>query len=311
MKIGTPKEVKNHEYRVGMTPAAVHELTGHGHEVFVETGAGEAIGFSDRDYAAAGAQLLDSARAVFDAASLIVKVKELQATERAWLTPDHTLFTYLHLAPDQAQTDDLVNSGATCIAYETVTDSHGRLPLLAPMSEVAGRMAVQAGAWCLEKSMGAGACCSVASPAFPVAGSRSLAGVVGENAIAMAVGLGARVTVLDRSVDALRRLDHRYGNRITTLFSTAHDLEQAVTEADLVVGAVLIPGAATPSWSPATWSGGCRRAASLWMSPLIRAAVSKPPGPPPMPIRHFWRKAWYITAWPICPARWPGPRPWP
>lgn len=247
MKIGTPKEVKNHEYRVGMTPAAVHELTGHGHEVFVETGAGEAIGFTDRDYAAAGAQLLDSAQDVFDAASLIVKVKELQATERAWLTPDHTLFTYLHLAPDQAQTDDLVNSGATCIAYETVTDSHGRLPLLAPMSEVAGRMAVQAGAWCLEKSMGGRGVLLGGVPGVP--GGRVTViggGVVGENAIAMAVGLGARVTVLDRSVDALRRLDHRYGNRITTLFSTAHGLDQAVTEADLVVGAVLIPGAATP-----------------------------------------------------------------
>ena len=140
MKIGVPKEIKNREYRVGMTPAAVHELCGHNHEVFVETGAGAAIGFTDDDYCQAGAQILDTAKDIFDTAELIVKVKEPQAEERAMLRPDHTLFTYLHLAPDKAQTDDLVKSGATCIAYETVTDHAGHLPLLAPMSEVAGRM---------------------------------------------------------------------------------------------------------------------------------------------------------------------------
>ena len=154
MKIGVPKEIKNHEYRVGMTPAAVHELCGHGHSVCVETNAGAAIGFTDDDYVKAGAEILENGTAVFEAADMIVKVKEPQAEERALLKSGQTLFTYLHLAPDQAQTDDLVASGATCIAYETVTDSHGRLPLLAPMSEVAGRMSIQAGAHCLEKSLG-------------------------------------------------------------------------------------------------------------------------------------------------------------
>lgn len=154
MIIGVPKEIKNHEYRVGMTPSAVRELVGHGHRVVVETQAGAGIGFSDDDYARAGASIAGTAAEVFGQGQLIVKVKEPQAGERAMLTPDHTLFTYLHLAPDRAQTDDLIASGATCIAYETVTDDHGHLPLLAPMSEVAGRMSVQAGAHCLEKSLG-------------------------------------------------------------------------------------------------------------------------------------------------------------
>lgn len=247
MKIGVPKEIKNHEYRVGMTPAAVRELIGHGHEVVVQAAAGAAIGFTDDDYRQAGAQILDTGREVFANAELIVKVKEPQAEERALLTSRHTLFTYLHLAPDKAQTDDLVDSGATCIAYETVTDRAGRLPLLAPMSEVAGRMSIQAGAHCLEKSMGGrgvllGGVPGVSPARVTVIGG----GVVGQNATAMAVGLGAQVTVLDRNMDVLRELDHLYGNRITTLFSTAQTLEQAVTEADLVVGSVLIPGASAP-----------------------------------------------------------------
>ncbi|MBB5319690.1 alanine dehydrogenase [Marinobacter oulmenensis] len=247
MKIGVPREIKNHEYRVGMTPAAVHELCGHGHDVYVETDAGTAIGFTDDDYRKAGAQVLETAAEVFAAGDMIVKVKEPQAEERAMLRPGHTLFTYLHLAPDQAQTDDLVSSGATCIAYETVTDHHGHLPLLAPMSEVAGRMAIQAGAHCLEKAMGGrgvllGGVPGVSPAHVAVVGG----GVVGQNAVAMAVGLGARVTVLDRNMDVLRRLDDLYGNRITTLFSTAQTLDQAVTESDLVVGSVLIPGASAP-----------------------------------------------------------------
>ncbi|MFL1468115.1 alanine dehydrogenase [Marinobacter sp. DUT-3] len=247
MKIGVPREVKNHEYRVGMTPAAVRELASHNHEVFVETGAGAAIGFSDQLYRDAGAQILDDGPAVFASAGLIVKVKEPQADERTLLTANHTLFTYLHLAPDQSQTDDLVRSGATCIAYETVTDSHGRLPLLAPMSEVAGRMSIQAGAHCLEKYMGGrgvllGGVPGVAPARVTVIGG----GTVGQNAVAMAVGLGAQVTVLDRNMDVLRELDHLYGNRISTLFSTAETLEQAVIESDLVIGGVLIPGASAP-----------------------------------------------------------------
>ena len=247
MKIGVPREVKNREYRVGMTPAAVHELACLGHELFVETEAGAAIGFSDRDYQQAGAQILEQASQVFDAAELIVKVKEPQAEERALLRRDHTLFTYLHLAPDQAQTDDLVASGATCIAYETVTDRAGRLPLLAPMSEVAGRMSIQAGAHCLEKAAGGrgvllGGVPGVGAARVTIIGG----GVVGQNALAMAVGMGAQVTVLDRNMEVLRALDNRYGNRITTLFSTARTLGQTVTESDLVIGGVLIPGASAP-----------------------------------------------------------------
>lgn len=247
MKLGVPKEIKNHEYRVGMTPAAVHELCSHGHQVVVQRTAGAAIGFTDDDYQNAGAELVETPEEVFEQAEMIVKVKEPQASERALLREHHTLFTYLHLAPDQAQTDDLVASGATCIAYETVTDRAGRLPLLAPMSEVAGRMSIQAGAHCLEKSMGGrgvllGGVPGVSPARVTVVGG----GVVGQNAIAMAVGMGADVTVLDRNMDVLRALDHRYGNRITTLFSTAHSLEQAVVDADLVVGGVLIPGASAP-----------------------------------------------------------------
>lgn len=208
MRIGLPKEIKNHEYRVGLTPASVLELTRRGHEVRVQSSAGAAIGFSDDDYRAAGAQIVADAPAVFADSELILKVKEPQAEERARLTPQHTLFTYLHLAPDRPQTDDLIASGATCIAYETVTDAQGRLPLLAPMSEVAGRMSVQAGAHCLEKAQGGrgvllGGVPGVAPGKVVILGG----GVVGSNALAMAVGLGADVTVLDKSVDTLRRLD--------------------------------------------------------------------------------------------------------
>ncbi|MDX1634794.1 MAG: alanine dehydrogenase [Marinobacter sp.] len=247
MRIGVPREIKNHEYRVGMTPASVRELVEKRHTVQVETQAGAAIGFTDEDYEKAGAVILASARAVYADSEMIVKVKEPQAAERAWLTRDHTLFTYLHLAPDEDQTRDLVESGALCVAYETVTDRHGRLPLLAPMSEVAGRMSVQAGAHCLEKSMGGrgvllGGVPGVSPARVTIIGG----GVVGQNALAMAIGLGADVTVLDRSMEVLRELDHLYGNRVTTLFSTGDSLEQAVTRSDLVIGGVLIPGASAP-----------------------------------------------------------------
>ncbi|KFX70548.1 alanine dehydrogenase [Pseudomonas taeanensis MS-3] len=247
MRIGVPKEIKNHEYRVGLTPQSVAELTALGHEVWVETLAGAAIGFSDADYLAAGAQIAVSAEAVFNQAQLLVKVKEPLAVERARLRPQHTLFTYLHLAPDRPQTDELMASGATCIAYETVTDHNGRLPLLAPMSEVAGRMSIQAGANCLEKARGGrgvllGGVPGVAPGKVVILGG----GVVGSHALAMAVGLGADVTVLDKSVDALRRLDGQYGNRITTLYSTRAALREQILAADLVIGGVLIPGAAAP-----------------------------------------------------------------
>ncbi|WLD58439.1 alanine dehydrogenase [Salinispirillum sp. LH 10-3-1] len=247
MYVGVPKEIKNHEYRVGLIPAAVRELTVAGHQVFVENDAGAAIGYSNEDYEAVGATIVQQASDVFERAEMIVKVKEPQAEERALLRPHHVLFTYLHLAPDAPQLKGLMDSGATCIAYETVTDVHGRLPLLAPMSEVAGRMAVQAGAHCLEKSMGGsgmllGGVPGVAPAKVTIVGG----GVVGQNALAIAVGMGAQVTVLDRSMDVLRRLDQVYSNRITTLFSTREALESSVVHSDLVIGAVLIPGAAAP-----------------------------------------------------------------
>ena len=247
MKVGVPKEIKNHEYRVGLTPTAVRELVHHGHDVAVETQAGSAIGFTDDEFRTAGAEILPTAEAVFDWAEMIVKVKEPQAVERRMLKPHHTLFTYLHLAPDAAQTRDLIESGATCVAYETVTDRYGRLPLLAPMSEVAGRMSIQAGAHCLEKAQGGRGLLLGGVPGVEPAKVTVIGGgVVGQNAIAMAVGLGAEVVVLDKNIDTLRELDRQYTNRIRTVYSTRESVEQHVLEADLVVGAVLIPGAAAP-----------------------------------------------------------------
>ncbi|WP_284619013.1 alanine dehydrogenase [Aquabacterium humicola] len=247
MRIAVPKEIKNHEYRVGLTPASARELVERGHEVWVERGAGAAIGLSDAAYEAAGAKLAADAAEAFQRGEMIVKVKEPQAAEIARLREGQLLYTYLHLAPDPEQTAGLVKSGAVCIAYETVTGPGGGLPLLAPMSEVAGRMAVQAGAAHLEKSKGGmgvllGGVPGVAPAHVVVLG----AGVVGTHALQMAVGMGARVTVLDKNVDRLRQLDLIFGNRITTLYSTAHSVEEAVLAADLVIGGVLIPGAAAP-----------------------------------------------------------------
>ena len=247
MRIAVPKEIKNHEYRVGLTPASVRELVAHGHEVWVQQGAGAAIGLTDEQYLAAGAKLAADADEAFARGEMIVKVKEPQPVEIARLREGQLLYTYLHLAPDPEQTAGLVKSGAVCVAYETVTAPGGGLPLLAPMSEVAGRMAVQAGAAHLEKSKGGmgvllGGVPGVAPAHVVVIG----AGVVGTNALQMAVGMGARVTVLDRNVDRLRQLDLVYGNRIATLFSTGHSVEEAVLCADLVIGGVLLPGAAAP-----------------------------------------------------------------
>jgi alanine dehydrogenase len=247
MRIAVPKEIKNHEYRVGLTPASVRELVAHGHEVWVQQGAGAAIGLTDEQYLAAGAKLATDADEAFARGEMIVKVKEPQPVEIARLREGQLLYTYLHLAPDPEQTAGLVKSGAVCVAYETVTAPGGGLPLLAPMSEVAGRMAVQAGAAHLEKSKGGmgvllGGVPGVAPAHVVVIG----AGVVGTNALQMAVGMGARVTVLDRNVDRLRQLDLVYGNRIATLFSTGHSVEEAVLCADLVIGGVLLPGAAAP-----------------------------------------------------------------
>jgi len=247
MRIGVPKEIKNHEYRVGLTPGSVRELTSHGHEVLVQSGAGAAIGLDDAQYKAAGASLVPDAADVFARAEMIVKVKEPQPVECAMLRDGQILYTYLHLAPDPAQTAALVKSGAVCMAYETITGPGGGLPLLAPMSEVAGRMAIQAGATHLEKSHGGmgmllGGVPGVAPAHVVIIG----AGVVGTNALQVAVGIGARVTVIDKNVDRLRQLDLVFGNRIGTQYSTASAIEDAVLAADLVIGGVLIPGAAAP-----------------------------------------------------------------
>ena len=247
MRIGLPTEVKNHEYRVGLTPASVRELTHHGHTVLVQSGAGDGIGQSDALYAAAGAALAADAAQVFARSDMIVKVKEPQPNECAMLRPGQLLYTYLHLAPDPAQTAALVRSGAICIAYETITGPGGGLPLLAPMSEVAGRMAVQAGAAHLEKSKGGMGVLLGGVPGVPAAHVVIIgAGVVGTHALQVAVGMGARVTVLDKNLDRLRQLDLVFGNRISTLYSSVHTLEEAVLDADLVIGGVLVPGAAAP-----------------------------------------------------------------
>jgi len=247
MKIGVPKEIKNHEYRVGLVPASVAELTHAGHSVLVETKAGDGIGCSDTDYRAAGATIAKTAKQIFSKSDMIVKVKEPQAGERKMLSQDQILFTYLHLAPDPEQTKDLVKSGAICIAYETVTQDGGGLPLLAPMSQVAGRMSVQAGAHYLEKEQGGRGVLLGGVPGVPPGRVVVLGGgVVGSNAIEMALGLGARVAVLDNNAGTLERLSHRFGPALQTVFSNRHNLEQFVLDADLVIGGVLIPGAAAP-----------------------------------------------------------------
>ena len=247
MRIGLPKEIKNHEYRVGLTPASVRELTANGHQVLVQSGAGAAIGLTDEQYSAAGAKLLATAAEVFQQAEMVVKVKEPQPQECAMLRPGQILYTYLHLAPDPQQTEALIQSGAICIAYETITGPGGGLPLLAPMSEVAGRMAVQAGAAHLEKSKGGMGVLLGGVPGVPAAHCVILgAGVVGTHALQMAVGMGAQVTVIDKNIERLRQLDLIFGNRISTVYSNVQSVEEAVLDADLVIGGVLIPGAAAP-----------------------------------------------------------------
>ena len=247
MLIGVPKEIKSQEYRVGLTPASVRELVAHGHQVVLEHDAGAGINTDDSTYQAAGASIVGSAEEVFARAHMIVKVKEPQAAERKRLRPGQILFTYLHLAPDPEQARDLVDSGAVCIAYETVTAPDGGLPLLAPMSEVAGRMSVQAGAHTLEKPQGGMGILLGGVPGVPPAKIVILgAGVVGSNAAQMATGTGAQVVVLDRNIDALRRIETRFGARATTVFSNRDNIERHVLSADLVIGAVLIPGAAAP-----------------------------------------------------------------
>jgi len=247
MLIGIPKEIKGGEFRVGMTPASVREALGHGHSVVVEHDAGIGIGASDQEYETLGATIAPDAATVWATADLVVKVKEPQANERAQLRPGQILFTYLHLAPDTEQTNDLIASGATCIAYETVTSPRGDLPLLHPMSEVAGRMSIQVAARALEREAGGrgmllGGVPGVAPAKVTVIGG----GTVGANAALMAIGSGAEVVVLDRNNETLRALNARFGARIETIYSNAETLEQHVLDADVVVGGVLIPGANAP-----------------------------------------------------------------
>jgi len=247
MLIGVPKEIKVREYRVGLVPANVHELISHGHQVVVEAGAGAGIGADDAQYQAAGAEIVASAQEIFARAGLIVKIKEPQAIERKWLKPGQILFTYLHLAPDEAQTRDLLQSGATCIAYETVSADDGRLPLLEPMSAIAGRLAIQTGAHFLEKAHGGsgillGGVAGVEPAKVTVIGG----GVVGMNAVDVALGMGAAVSVLDRNVDTLHRLRKHFGTPLNTVYSTGTTIAEYCINADLVIGAVLVTGAAAP-----------------------------------------------------------------
>lgn len=247
MLIGVPKEVKNHEYRVGLTPESVAEVVRHGHQVIVEAGAGIGIGAEDEDYRTVGAETVQSASEIFTRADMIIKVKEPQAGERKMLREGQILYTYLHLAPDPEQTRDLIDSGAVCIAYETVTDTQGGLPLLKPMSQVAGRLSIQAGATALEKSHGGSGVLLGGVPGVPPGKVVIIGGgVVGYNAAQMAVGLHADVTILDRNPATLERLSNHFEASAKVVYSTKAVLEQLVAQADLVVGGVLIPGAAAP-----------------------------------------------------------------
>lgn len=247
MLVGVPKEIKSQENRVGLVPGSVREVTRVGGKVIVETNAGLGIGITDEQYRAAGAEIVDSAEEIYSRAEMIVKVKEPQPVECRRLKEGQTLFTYLHLAPDPQQTRLLKESGVTAIAYETVTQNDGGLPLLTPMSQVAGRMSIQAGAHCLEMAQGGsgvllGGVPGVASANVVVIGG----GVVGTNAVRMAMGMEARVTVIDKSLLRLHELDFQFGSKLNTIYATAESLEKYVTEADLVIGAVLVPGAAAP-----------------------------------------------------------------
>lgn len=264
MRVGCPKEIKNHEYRVGLTPASVREYVAHGHSVLVETNAGAGIGASDADYQAAGAKIAATAADVFANSDMIVKVKEPQPSEWVQLREGQILYTYLHLAPDPEQTKGLIASGVTAVAYETVTDDRGGLPLLAPMSEVAGRLSIQAGAFSLQRANGGrgvllGGVPGVLPGKVVVIGG----GVVGLHAARMAVGLGADVTILDRSLPRLRQLDDIFNGHVHTRFSSIDALESEVFQADLVIGAVLIPGAAAPKLVTRKMLGGMKKGAVI------------------------------------------------
>ena len=264
MRVGCPKEIKNHEYRVGLTPGAVREYTAHGHEVLVETRAGAGIGADDNAYRTAGARIAGTAAEIFQKSDMVVKVKEPQPSEWAQLREGQILYTYLHLAPDPEQTRGLLGSGVTAVAYETVTDERGGLPLLAPMSEVAGRLSIQAGAVALQKPNGGrGVLLGGVPGVLPAKVAVLGGGVVGLHAARMAAGLGAEVTVIDRSIPRLRQLDDIFGGRIHTRYSTVEALEEECFSADLVIGAVLIPGAAAPKLVTREMLSGMKKGAVL------------------------------------------------
>ncbi|PDT78679.1 alanine dehydrogenase [Sinorhizobium sp. BJ1] len=264
MRVGCPKEIKNHEYRVGLTPGSVREYVAHGHDVIVETKVGAGIGADDDAYRAAGARIVPTAKDVFERSDMVVKVKEPQPSEWTQLREGQILYTYLHLAPDPEQTRGLLNSGVTAIAYETVTDERGGLPLLAPMSEVAGRLAIQAGATSLQKANGGrGILLGGVPGVLPAKVAIIGGGVVGLHAAKMAVGLGADVSILDRSIPRLRQLDDIFNGRVHTRYSTIDALEDEVFSADLVIGAVLIPGAAAPKLVTREMLSGMKKGAVI------------------------------------------------
>ncbi len=276
MRIGVPKEIKDQESRVGLIPSSVRELVHHGHEVLVQSNAGHAIGLDDHIYEAAGASIAASAEEVWGDAELVVKVKEPQAGERALLREGQVLFTYLHLATDPEQTAELVESGVTAIAYETVSDEDGRLPLLAPMSEVAGRMSIQAGAHCLERAQGGRGVLLGGVPGVTAADVVVLGGgVVGTNAARMAMGMEARVTVIDKSLPRLAQLDLQFGPMLNTIFATVEAVESHVLNADLVVGAVLVPGAEAPQLITADMVHGMRRGSVIVDVSIDQGGVSE------------------------------------
>jgi alanine dehydrogenase len=264
MRVGCTKEIKNHEYRVGLTPGSVREYVANGHEVWIEKGAGLGIGADDGAYQAAGAKVIATAAEIFAKCDMIVKVKEPQPAEWAQLREGQLLYTYLHLAPDPEQTKGLLASGVTAIAYETVTDNYGGLPLLAPMSEVAGRLAIQAGATCLQKANGGNGVLLGGVPGV-LPGKVTIlgGGVVGINSAKMAAGLGADVTIIDRSLPRLRQLDDLFNGRVHTRFSSINAIEEEVFSADIVVGAVLIPGAAAPKLVTREMLGGMKKGSVL------------------------------------------------
>ena len=309
MIVGVPKEIKPDEYRVAITPAGVREMTEHGHEVLIEAGAGEGSAISDAEFESQGGRIV-GAEAVFGASEMVLKVKEPQPAEIERLRPGQLLFTYLHLAPDPEQTRGLCGSGATCVAYETVEDARGRLPLLAPMSEIAGKIATQAGAFMLEKPLGGrgillGGVPGVAAANVMVVGG----GVVGMNAAFVAIGMGADVFVYDKSIDRLRELEGVFGGACSTVYSTTLAIEEMLPRADLVIGAVLVHGASAPYvvrreqlalMKPA-------RCWSTWRS--TRAAASRPRARPRTATRPFRSTASPTTASPTCPARSRSPRP--